>query len=221
MHTCKTITKLLTFKLTAKEMHNFNSSHLIVGVLGTWIVGIGRYWDDDKASILLHLGLSSVIYIFALALFIWLILLPFKLKNWTYFTVLTFIALTSFPAIFYAIPVERFFSIEIANSLNVWFLAIVALWRLLLLYYFLKHITKLSILNILVVTLMPITVIIASLTVLNLHRVVFNIMGGIRNPTPHDASYTILFLLTTISVFLVIPLIVGYIFGIRNSRKNK
>ena len=201
-------------------MLQFNKTHFISGLIGTWVVGMGRYWDDSGASLLQHLGLGSVIYIFVLAAFIWLILKPFQVKNWDYFTVLTFIGLTSFPAIFYAIPVERFFSIQTANSMNVWFLAIVAAWRLGLLYYFLKHFTRLSAGNILTVTLMPICLIISTLTVLNLHRVVFEIMGGVRNPTPHDASYSILILLTGLSMILTLPLLIAYGFGIYNSRQK-
>ena len=215
-----TILKLLTFKLTREEMLQFNKTHFIAGFVGTWIVGIGRYWDDSGASILQHLGLGSVIYIFVLAGFIWLILKPFQVDNWNYFTVLTFIGLTSFPAIFYAIPVEQFFTIQTANSMNVWFLAIVAAWRLGLLYYFLKHFTRLSAGNILTVTFMPICLIISTLTVLNLHRVVFEIMGGVRNPTPHDSSYLILMLLTGISMILTLPLLIAYGVGIYNSRQK-
>lgn len=215
-----TIIRLLTFKLTREEMLQFNKPHFIAGLIGTWIVGMGRYWDDSGASLLQHLGLGSVIYIFVLAGFIWLILKPFQVDNWNYFTVLTFIGLTSFPAIFYAIPVERFFSIQTANSMNVWFLAIVAAWRLGLLYYFLKHFTRLSAGNILTVTLMPICLIISTLTVLNLHRVVFEIMGGVRNPTPHDSSYLILMLLTGISMILTLPLLIAYGVGIYNSRQK-
>lgn len=220
MNTFNTITRLLTFKLTREEMLQFNKKHLIAGLIGTWIVGMGRYWDDGGASALQHLGFGSVIYIFALAAFIWLILKPFQVKDWNYFTVLTFIGLTSFPAIFYAIPVERFFSIQTANSMNVWFLAIVAAWRLGLLYYFLKHFTRLSLGNILTVTLMPICLIISTLTVLNLHRVVFAIMGGVRSPTPHDSSYFILMLLTGISMILTLPLLIAYGVGIYQSKRN-
>ena len=215
----KTLMKLLTFKLTREEMLAFNMKHFYLGLAGTWIVGMGRYWDDTGANWMQHLGLGSVIYIFVLALFIWLILLPFKIKSWSYFTVVTFIGLTSFPAIFYAIPVEKFLSIETSNTINVWFLAIVAAWRLALLYYFLKHFTKLSRGNIITVTLMPICVIISILTVLNLHRVVFNIMGGMRNPTPHDSSYFVLMLLTGLSLLLSVPLLISYGFGIYNQRK--
>lgn len=215
----ETLIKLLTFKLTREEMLTFNKRHFFLGLVGTWLVGMGRYWDDTGANWMQHLGLGSVIYIFVLALFIWLILLPFKIQNWNYFIVVTFIGLTSFPAIFYAIPVEKFLSIETSNTINVWFLAIVAAWRLALLYYFLKHFTKLSKGNIITVTLMPICVIISVLTMLNLHRVVFNIMGGMRNPTPHDSSYFVLMLLTGLSLILSIPLLISYGVGIYNRRK--
>src|SRR5687768_9089503 len=122
MQTGKTIIKLLAFRSTRDEMLQFKTKHFIAGLIGTWLVGIGRYWDDEGARILQKAGLGSVIYIFILSFFIWLIVKPYLVKNWTYFTVLTFISLTSFPAIFYAIPVERFLSLETANAINVWFL---------------------------------------------------------------------------------------------------
>jgi len=222
MNVFKTIGRLLTFKLTKGEMLQFNWKHFTAGLIGTWVVGIGRYWDDEGASMLQHFGLGSVIYIFLLALFIWLIIKPFFIENWNYFYILTFISLTSFPAIFYAIPVERFYSISVANSINVWFLAIVAAWRLGLLYYFLKRFTDLSAGNILVVTLMPICLIITTLTILNLHRVVFDIMGGRRNPTPHDGAYGVLMFLTVISAILILPLLIAYAVEVsKRLRKRK
>jgi hypothetical protein len=221
MNSLPTIIRLLTFKITKEEMLHFNKTNLLVGLIGTWIVGMGRYWDDKGASLLQHLGLGSVIYIFVLAGFIWLILKPFFISNWNYFTVLTFISLTSFPAIFYAIPVERFFTVETANTMNVWFLAIVAAWRLGLLYYFLKHYTGLGPGNILTVTLLPICLIISVLTILNLHRVVFQIMGGIRDPTPHDSSYLVLMVLTGFSVFLTPVLLIAYSLGIYDRYKMR
>lgn len=213
--------KLLTFRLKRTEMLQFNTKHCIVGLIGTWLVGMGRYWDDDKASFLQHAGFGSVIYIFLLSLFIWLIIKPFRVESWTYFNVLTFISLTSFPAIFYAIPVEQFYSIRIANSINVWFLAIVALWRLCLLFYFLRVFTRLSIGNIVTVTLMPICLIISTLTALNLHRVVFAVMGGIRNPNPHESSYLVLMILTFISAILTLPLLFAYGIGVYKAIKKQ
>lgn len=215
----KTIARLLTFKLTKNEMLQFTWKHFAAGLIGTWAAGIGRYWDDEGASLLQHLGLGSVIYIFLLALFIWLILKPFFIENWSYFNILTFISLTSFPAIFYAIPVERFYPISVANTINVWFLAIVAAWRLVLLYFFLKRFTDLSTGNIVVVTLLPICLIITTLTILNLHRVVFDIMGGRRNPTPHDGAYDVLVFLTVVSAILVLPLLIAY--GLEVSKRMR
>jgi hypothetical protein len=216
----KTISRLLLLKLTREEMLQFNWRHFIVGLIGTWIVGIGRYWDDKGASLLQHLGLGSLIYIFLLSLFIWLIIKPFLIDQWTYFRVLTFISLTSFPAIFYAIPVELYFSMEISNLINVWFLALVAAWRLCMLFYFIRVFTKLNFLDITTVTLLPICLIITTLTILNLQRVVFDIMGGLRNQGPHDAAYNVLFLLTIVSVILTLPLLSAYAYCVYCRRKK-
>ena len=220
MSVFKIIFKLLTFQLTREEMLEFKRPHFIAGLIGAWIVGIGRYWDDPGASLLQHLGLGSVIYIFLLSGFIWLILLPFRIPKWSYFTVVTFIGLTSFPAIFYAIPVERFTEIEMANLMNVWFLAIVAAWRLALLYFFLKRFCRLEIWKIITVTLMPICLIISVLTILNLERAVFDIMGGLRNQTSNDGAYAVLVVLTAASLILIIPLLILYVGGIHDSRKR-
>jgi Yip1 domain len=221
MNIIQSIIRLMTFKITKDEILQFNRSHFITGLFGTWIVGMGRYWDDKGASLMQHLGFGSIIYIFILAGFIWLILKPFFIDKWNYFTVLTFISLTSFPAILYAIPVELFFNVQTANTMNVWFLTIVAGWRLGLLYYFLNHFTGLSAGNILTVTLMPICLIITVLTMLNLHRVVFNMMSGIRSPSPHDSSYFVLMLLTGISAIMTPILLIAYGVGIYERYKAR
>jgi hypothetical protein len=221
MNVFKTIVNLLLFQTTREEMLQFNRSHFIAGLIGTWIVGMGRYWDDPGASLLQHLGLGSVIYIFLLAAFIWLILLPFKIEHWSYFRVVTFIGLTSFPAVFYAIPVERFTEMEMASFINVWFLAIVAAWRLALLFFFLKRFCRLAVWKIVTVTLMPICLIITTLTILNLERAVFDIMGGLRNETSNDGAYAVLVVLTAASMILIIPLLIAYVVGIYDSRKKK
>ncbi|WP_153800150.1 hypothetical protein [Foetidibacter luteolus] len=220
MNIFKTIARILFFRFTCEEMGQLSTKHLAAGIAGTWLVGMGRYWDDPGASVLQHLGLGSVIYIFVLAFLVWLIVKPLKVNGWNYTIVLTFISLTSFPAILYAIPVERFFPITTANTINVWFLAVVAVWRLLLLYFFLKRFAGLVSGEVLTITLMPICLIIATLTFLNLHRVVFNIMGGIRTQTAHDDSYMVLIVLTAGSVILIGPLLIAYgvIIYLRNKK---
>jgi hypothetical protein len=79
-------------------------------------------------------------------------------------------------------------------------------------------VTALRVGEILTITLLPICVIISTLTVLNLHRVVFNIMGGIRNPSPHDGAYAILIMLTVVSLILVLPLLALYLISIYKHR---
>jgi xanthine/uracil permease len=89
-----------------------------------------------------------------------------------------------------------------ANSANLWFLALVALWRLALWVWYLARHCQLSGWRIFVATTMPVTVIFLALVALNLHHVVFNIMGGIReaDKSSQDAAYAMLNLLLFLSV---------------------
>jgi len=212
LSTPRTVIRLLTFRISRDEFLQFNKTHLAVGVVATWIVGIGRWWDDPGARLLQHLGAGSLIYIFLLALLLWLIIWPLKPERWSYRHVLTFVSLTSFPAILYAIPVESFVSMATARTLNVWFLAVVAAWRVALLFFYLKRYARLPAFSIVVAALLPITFIIVSLTMLNLERAVFEVMGGLRGAgTANDDAYGVLLMLTLISGFLFIPLLLCYI----------
>ena len=174
---------------------------------------MGRYWDDPKAKLVQHLGLGSVIYIFILSMFVWVVIWPLRPKEWSYSKVLTFVSLTSLPAILYAIPVERFLSLQIARSVNAWFLAVVASWRVGLLIVFLKRYAQLGGFQIIVSTLLPLTLIVTTLTILNLERAVFDIMGGLREGggTANDQAYAVLFTLTYFSVMLFVPLLLIYV----------
>jgi len=208
-----TVIRLLTFRISRDEFLRFNYKHLAFGVACTWIVGVGRWWDDPGANLLQHLGVGSVIYIFILALLLWLVVRPLKPQGWSYRHVLTFVSLTSPPAILYAIPVERFTTLETARTLNVWFLAVVAAWRVALLVFYLRRHARLSSFSIAVAALLPMTFIIVTLTVLNLERAVFDLMGGLRGGgTANDSAYGILVGLTVLSMILFIPLLICYIF---------
>ena len=214
------IPKILFFRFTKEEIHSFTQKHLIIGLTGTWLAGIGRYWDHPDAELLQYAGLGSVIYIFILAMLIYLIVLPYKLKEWDYFKVLTFISLTSFPAILYAIPVEQFMSMNYAASINAWFLGIVAFWRLALLFRFLKVFDDLKWHNVSFIALFPMCLLIVTLTILNLEKAVFNIMGGLRQTTGREKAYDVLLSLTFFSMILIIPLFIGYLEGIISRRKK-
>lgn len=215
----KSASKLLAFRLSREEFLRLNNRHLAFGLICTWIVGMGRYWDDPGANWLQHLGVGSIVYIFVLSLLLWLVIWPLKPQTWSYRHVLTFISLTSLPAILYAIPVERFYSLESARMLNVWFLATVAAWRVALLFYYLKRHARLHPFLIVVAALLPLTFIIVTLTALNLERAVFDLMAGIRkNGTANDEAYGVLVFLTFWSVILFLPILVCYLGAIVNVR---
>src|ERR1700744_3775016 len=103
----KTAFRLLCFRATETEVRGLNTRHLVLGLIFTWLVGMGRWWEDPQADWLQHLGVGSVIYVFVLASFLWLVLWPLAPKSWSLLNVLAFISLTSLPAILYAIPVRH------------------------------------------------------------------------------------------------------------------
>jgi hypothetical protein len=192
--------RLLTFRPMSEAIRTHWQLYLVFGLLFTWLAGIGRYWDNPRAELWQYLGLGSVAYVFVLALFVWGLLAPLRPKNWSYRNVLLFITLTAPPAVLYAIPVERFMSLNNARAANAWFLALVAAWRVALLVVFLKRTAKLSGLATAVATLLPITAIVFALTLLNLEHVVFNLMGGLRDQdaSGNDTAY---FVVLNIAMF--------------------
>ncbi len=212
--------RLVTFRLSREELSTLNRTDLYVGLFFTWVVGMGRYWDDPEANVLQHLGVGSVVYIFVLTALIWLMLKPFRISNWRYERLLTFVSLTSAPAIFYAIPVELYFDVETSIRINSIFLLVVATWRVALLLFFLKRSAQLSVGATIVGTFLPITFIVTLLTALNLERAVFDIMGGTRERTSHDGAYGILIMITVSSMMLFVPLLIGYIAILMQKRKS-
>ena len=206
-----TMGRLLFFRASQDELANPGWRHLAIGLCCTWIVGIGRYWDNPRVGLLQHLGLGSLVYVFLLSLFLWLIIWPLRPRYWSYFRVLTFVTLVSPPAILYAIPVQMFCALDTANSINAWFLAIVAAWRVALLFFFLRRMGELGWFAITTATLLPLSLIVVVLTVLNLERVVFNLMGGLVNRSPNDGAYEVLLVLSWLSIVLFIPLLICYL----------
>ncbi|HYH85663.1 MAG TPA: hypothetical protein VEX60_09275 [Pyrinomonadaceae bacterium] len=201
----------MTFRLTAEEFGKLDYRHLLFGLLCTWVVGIGRWWDDPRAGMLQHAGVGSVVYVFILAGLLWLVVLPLRPKRWSYRHVLTFVALTSPPAIIYAIPVEMFYGMETARGLNAWFLFVVASCRVALLVFYLRRHARLGPLAAAVAMLLPIIFIVFTLTALNLEKAAFETMGGMRGErTANDSAYAILTLLSLLSILLIVPIVVAY-----------
>lgn len=217
--------RFLTFRPMSSAVREHANAFLAFGLLFTWFAGIGRYWDNPRADLWQYLGLGSVIYVFLLALLIWLMLLPLRPSNWSYRNVLLFITLTAPPAVLYAIPVERFLSAEAATTANMWFLASVAAWRVALYAVFLSRVAKLSAFAVVVGTLTPLVIIVVALTALNLEHVVFSLMSGIKpeQRSSNDAAYGVVVMLTFYSVLASPILLISYVvlcFRARYSRRE-
>ena len=181
-----------------------------MGLLATWLVGMGRYWDNPRAEPWQLAGLGSLAYVFCLAALLWLLGLPLKPRNWRYRSVLLFVALTSPLAWLYAIPVERFLSMRSAQLANFYFLAVVAAWRVALLAWYLHRACNLRRLATTVLTLLPLVLIVVALTRLNLEHVVFNLMGGLapEQRSGNDMAYFVVLGLAFLSVYAS-PVLLG------------
>ena len=172
--------KLLTFRPFTPNRDVHWGGYLAFGLFFAWLAGMGRYWDNPRAAIWQHLGLGSVAYVFCFSLLLWLILAPLRPERWRYRNVLVFVALTSPPALLYAVPVERFMALGAAQAVNAWFLAVVAAWRIALLVLFLRRSAGLGGFTIMVAACLPLVLIVNVLTALNLEHVVFDFMSGVR-----------------------------------------
>lgn len=204
--------RFLTFRRMSPAVREHARAYLAFGLVFTWLAGIGRYWDNPRAFWWQHLGLGSLAYVFALALIVWLLIAPLKPRHWSYRNVLLFVTLTAPPAVLYAIPVERFLAVEDAVRANVWFLAVVATWRVALYAVFLRRTGGLSGPATVVGTLLPLTIIVVALTALNLEHVVFNLMGGLRpeDTSANDGAYFVVLVLSVLSVTIAPVVLLAY-----------
>lgn len=215
--------KVLTFQFDANDLALLGPRHLIYGLLVTWAVGIGRYWDHPNPYLVQSLGLGSLPVLLGLVILVYVLLLPLQPVGWSFVNLLTFVSLTALPALLYAIPVERFMSFDAAATANVWFLASVAGWRVALLGRYLKQATDLSGAVLVCALLLPIALVIVVLTSLNLEQVVFNVMAGLREEdvSTNDRSYGVLFILTAGSSVLSPLLLFTYAFAVWSRRRSR
>jgi len=217
--TIATAVRVVTFRATGNELRKLDRRHLVLGLLLTWLVGMGRWWEDAQAGLLQHLGIGSLVYVVALSGFLWLIIRPLAPRT-GYLNTLTYVTLTAPPAILYAIPVRSWLDLAVAQQVRLWFLAVVATWRVALWARYLIVSAQLPRFAALVATLFPLTLIVVALFALNLERVVFNLMGGRpENVTVNDAAYAVLFLLSLLSILLFVPL--GITYGVLVTRGRR
>jgi hypothetical protein len=209
----RTAARVLLFRASRDELLQLDRRHLAVGLLATWLVGIGRYWDSPRATVFQKAGLGSVVYVFVLTTFLWLILWPLRPRSWSWERLLTFVTLVSPPAALYAIPVEMFTRLETAQALNAAALGIVAVWRVALLFWFLRRAADLPSYAVVVGSLLPLALIVTALAVLNLEHVMFDLMAGIRPEarSAADSAYEVLFAVTMFSWVALPVLLIGYV----------
>lgn len=204
--------RLLTFRKAHIDLAENKYSFLFFSIFATWVAGVGRYWDHPNAFWWQYAGLGSVVYVGVLSILLWLIVLPLRPRKWSFIGVYIFVGLTAPPAWLYAVPVERFMSLEAAALTNMIFLLIVASWRVALYGVYLKRAAGLSGLSLLSALFLPLAAIVSALAFLNLEHAVFEIMGGLdREPTAADSSYHVVMLLSVVS-FLATPVLLLFYF---------
>lgn len=211
--------RFLTFRSFRPEPQ---TGWLLWGLAWTWLAGIGRYWDHPRADWWQSAGLGSLAYVLALSVVLWLVIAPLRPRSGRWHEVLLLVSLTSPPALLYAIPVERFLTIEDAATANAWFLAIVAAWRVALWVVFLHRAARLQSGEVLIVTLLPLTLIVTTLAALNLEHVVYSLMSGIReqDTSSADTAYAVVIALTFYS-WLVLPFtVVSYGYYVYRAHVN-
>ncbi|WP_299394511.1 hypothetical protein [Pelagibius sp.] len=215
--------RLLAFRPAVPDLKRLGPLYVAMGLAFAWLAGIGRYWDNPRAELWQTLGLGSVAYVFVMALLLWIIVWPLNPRGWRYRSVLVFVALTSPPAILYAIPVERFLSLDAAQSVNIWFLVTVALWRVILLWVFLQRAAGLTLGVSFVGTLLPIALIVVALSLFNLEHATFEIMGGLdpAQRTPNDAAYAVLITITLFSSIALPFLLLAYMILCLKARPSR
>jgi phage shock protein PspC (stress-responsive transcriptional regulator) len=103
------------------------------------------------------------------------------------------------------------------------FLLVVSVWRAALLIFFLKRFAALDFGRVLVTTLLPVTLIIFALVMLNPEKAVFGMMGGFANRTPNDEAFAVLALISFFSMLAFPFLLVAYVVLVvlEFSRKRK
>ena len=173
--------RTLSFRLSRADVEAIDGRCLLVGLVFVWLVGVGRYWDAPDADLFDRLGLGSLAYAVFLAGLLWLIARPVARHPLGYLQTLTFVAMTAPPGLVYAIPVEWWTDVETAAAINGWFLAFVAIYRVVLLVLFYRRAAGLDRFPAGFLTLMPLALIVVVIAMLGLGETVAISMMGIRD----------------------------------------
>jgi len=209
-----TLARLLTFRLDAAGYAALGVREACVGLVLAWIAGVGRYWDHPTAGLAQKSGVGSVVYVLLLSALLWLVLRPLGVHRRPYWNVAAMVGMSSPLAWLYALPVERWTDLQTAIDLNLAFLAVVAVWRVLLYARYLKVGCALDWFATLACALLPLCAIVNALAALNLEHAVFDIMGGLRREGTAervvDETYRVVMNVTFVSWLASVPLLAAY-----------
>ena len=211
---------VLSLRFSRSDLAQLRPAHLVFGLLVAWAVGLGRYWDHPHPYAFQSLGVGSLAVLGVLGLLLYVLLAPLRPRAWSLLHLYTFLALTALPGLVYAIPVERHLELEQAQTVNAWFLAAVAAWRVAMLVTYLRRWAGLEGWVLTVGLLLPLSLVITTLTVLNLEQVVFLVMSGERELSPNDTAFEVLVDLTFVSVAAFPFLLIGYGVAVYRRRRS-
>jgi hypothetical protein len=202
--------RILSFRFDHEDIATLGWRDLALGLTLVWLAGMGRYWDNPRALELQRWGIGSLVYVVLLSTLLFLLGAPLAIERWSLRRVTTFVALTAPPAFLYAIPVERWLGEDTARGANIVFLAVVALWRVVLYAVFLGRFARLALAECAILLFLPLCAIVASLAALNLERAVFDVMGGLTETTAADGAYFVLMVLSLFATGASPFLLIGY-----------
>ena len=100
-----------------------------------------------------------------------------------------------------------------AQTMNAWFLAGVAAWRVALLVWFVRRVARISGMALVVATGLPLAMIVVALNWLNLEHVVFQLMAGMGpdERSGNDGAYFVVMVLGFLSTLAAPTLLVVYL----------
>lgn len=128
----KDMRDVLLLRISGERIRAFGPEHLILGLVCTGVVGMGRWWDDTSAIWQKQTGIGSLVYVFFLGLLIWMLAMPWPKSaagKPTYLQTVSFITLTAPPGLVYAFPIELFGDPSVSTIYNLSALVIVSAWR--------------------------------------------------------------------------------------------
>lgn len=215
-----TMLRFLSFRASPAELASLGGPHLALGFGFVWLAGVARNWDNPDAELARHLGIGSLAYVFALAALLTIVATPFSSeRDWSvYRRVLTVVCLTAPPALLYGIPIERWASADTARNANYALLAFVAAWRVALWAFYLRRGAGLKWPQVLVCTLLPLSIIVGVVGVLGLGAAIMNGMAGVRDPAREAASAVAAVLFSAASLSFL-PLLIAYGFVLAKHRR--